>query len=172
VAGESVAAGYWERPDANAETFGQQLASGDSRRFLRTGDLGFEDDGNLYVVGRLKDLIIVRGKNFHPTDVEMAVQGTHPAFRADCGVAFSIDTGGEEQLVIVQEIDRQTRSLNLDDLRAQVRKAVLQNFDLRPHDIVFLRNGTLPKTTSGKVQRRETRRRYLAGDLTIWTSTR
>jgi acyl-CoA synthetase (AMP-forming)/AMP-acid ligase II len=174
VSGPSVAAGYWEQSEATSETFGQRLADsvGGARQFLRTGDLGFQEAGNLYVVGRLKDLIIVRGKNFHPQDLEIAVQGTHPAFRADCGVAFGVDAGGEEQLVIVQEIDRQTRSLNLEDLRAQVRKAVLKSFDIRPHDIVFLRNGTLPKTTSGKVQRRETRRRYLAGDLTIWTSTR
>jgi len=174
VSGPSVAAGYWEQPAATRETFGQTLASseGDTRSFLRTGDLGFQDAGNLFVVGRLKDLIILRGKNFHPQDLEIVVQGTHPAFRPDCGVAFGVDVGGEERLVIAQEIDRQTRSLNLDDLRGVVKKAILQNFDLRPHDIVFLRNGTLPKTTSGKVQRRETRRRYLAGDLTLWTSTR
>jgi len=173
VSGPSVAAGYWEQPEATSETFGQRLAvDSQSRRFLRTGDLGFQDDGDLFVVGRLKDLIIIRGKNFHPQDLEIAVQGTHPAFRADCGAAFGVDVGGEERLVVVQEIDRQTRSLNLEDLRAQVRKAILQNFDLRPHEIVFLRNGTLPKTTSGKVQRRETKRRYLTGDLTVWTSTR
>jgi acyl-CoA synthetase (AMP-forming)/AMP-acid ligase II len=174
VSGSSVAAGYWEQPVATAETFGQRLAeaAGVSGQFLRTGDLGFQDAGNLYVVGRLKDLIIIRGKNFHPQDLEITVQRTHPAFRADCGVAFGVEVAGEEQLVIVQEIDRQTRSLNLDDLRHRVRKAILQNFDLRPYDVVFLRNGTLPKTTSGKVQRRETRRRYLAGELTLWQSTR
>lgn len=172
VSGPSVAAGYWEQPEATAETFGQQFANGDDKRFLRTGDLGFQDGDNLFVVGRLKDLIIIRGKNFHPQDFEIVVQAVHPAFRPDCGAAFGVENGGEEQLLIVQEIDRQTRSLNLDDLRALVRKAILQSFDLRPHDVIFLRNGTLPKTTSGKVQRRETKRRYLAGDLTVWQSTR
>jgi acyl-CoA synthetase (AMP-forming)/AMP-acid ligase II len=170
VSGPSVAAGYWERPTETAETFGQQLATGGDERFLRTGDLGFEDDGHLFVVGRLKDLIIIRGKNFHPHDLELAVQSIHPAFRLDCGAAFGIESSGEEQLVIVQEIDRRSRGLVADDLKALVRKAILQNFDLRPHAVVFLRNGTLPKTTSGKVQRRETRRRYLAGELVVWDS--
>jgi len=170
VAGPSVAQGYWERPDDNAETFGQRLASGGEERYLRTGDLGFEDDGQLFVVGRLKDLIIIRGKNFHPQDIELVVQSVHPSFRTDCGVAFGVETDGEERLVIVQEIDRRSRTIVANDLRAHVRKAVLQNFDLRLHEIVFIRNGTLPKTTSGKVQRRETRRRYLAGDLSVWQS--
>ncbi len=172
VAGESVAPGYWEQPAATAETFGQSLASNDGRRYLRTGDLGFQEDGNLFVVGRLKDLIIIRGKNFHPQDLETAAQGGHPAFRADCGAAFGVEIAGEEQLVIVQEIDRQTRTLDLGDLRALVRKAILHGFDLRPHDIVFLRNGSLPKTTSGKVQRREAKRKYLTGELTVWQSSR
>lgn len=172
IAGPSVAAGYWNRPDATAESFGQRLANGGPGSFLRTGDLGFVDEGQLYVVGRLKDLIIIRGKNFHPQDIEVVVAGCHDAFRTDCGAAFPVDLDGEERLVIVQEIDRQKRAIDLQDLQARVRKAVLQAFDLRPHEIVFLRNSTLPKTTSGKVQRRETKRRYLAGELTVWQSTR
>jgi acyl-CoA synthetase (AMP-forming)/AMP-acid ligase II len=174
VSGPSVAAGYWDEPGTTSETFGQRLApeAGDSGGYLRTGDLGFLDGENLFVVGRLKDLIIIRGKNFHPHDIELVVAGSHEAFRIDCGAAISVDVDGEERLVVAQEIDRQSRSINLADLKARVQKTVLQAFDLRAHDVVFLRNGTLPKTTSGKVQRRETKRRYLAGDLTVWQSTR
>lgn len=168
VSGPSVCAGYWNRPDETRETFGAAVEGGEARTFLRTGDLGFVDDGELFVVGRLKDLIIIRGKNFHPQDIEVAVQSVHPALKRDGGAAFGIDVAGEEQLVVVQEIDRQSRVIDLEWLTWEIRKAVSRRFELRLHDMVFLKNGSLPKTTSGKVQRRESRRKYLRQDLTVW----
>jgi acyl-CoA synthetase (AMP-forming)/AMP-acid ligase II len=145
------------------------LAGVDAPVFLRTGDLGFVDGGELFVTGRLKDLIIIRGRNHHPQDIEAAVQSVHSAFRRDCGAAFGADLDGEERLVVVQEIDRRTRALDLDRLTAEVRQAISRQFELRLDDLVFLRNGTLPRTTSGKVQRHACRTAYLRGTLTRWS---
>ena len=168
VAGPSVAAGYWEHPEETRRTFGAAISGGDTTPFLRTGDLGFFDDEELFVAGRLKDVIIIRGRNYHPHDIEATVQSVHPALRADCGAAFGVEVRGEERLVVVQEIDRQTRTLDLQELRWEIRRAISRRFELQLHDIVFLRNGTLPKTTSGKVQRHACKAGYIAGTLTWW----
>jgi acyl-CoA synthetase (AMP-forming)/AMP-acid ligase II len=169
VSGPSVAAGYWGGPGESEATFRATLAGVDAPVFLRTGDLGFVDGGELFVTGRLKDLIIIRGRNHHPQDIEAAVQSVHSAFRRDCGAAFGADLDGEERLVVVQEIDRRTRALDLDRLTAEVRQAISRQFELRLDDLVFLRNGTLPRTTSGKVQRHACRTAYLRGTLTRWS---
>jgi acyl-CoA synthetase (AMP-forming)/AMP-acid ligase II len=168
VSGPSVAAGYWGRREETQSAFHATVPGGHAGRFLRTGDLGFFDGGELFVAGRLKDVIIIRGRNYLPHDIETTVQSVHPALRADSGAAFGVEVRGEERLVVVQEIDRQTRALDLQALRWEIRKAISRRYELQLHDVVFLRNGTLPKTTSGKVRRQACKAGYLSGTLTHW----
>src|SRR5262249_44872013 len=104
VRGASVAQGYWGRPDETERTFGATLPGRVGEAFLRTGDLGFLHDGELFVTGRLKDLIIIRGRNVYPQDVEWTVEHCHPALRAEGGAAFAVEAGGEERLVVVHEV--------------------------------------------------------------------
>ncbi|MBW8873681.1 MAG: amino acid adenylation domain-containing protein [Acidobacteria bacterium] len=165
VAGESIAKGYWERPELTAETFGARLAAAAQRRYLRTGDLGFlADGGELFVTGRLKDLIIIRGRNHYPQDVELTVERSHPALRPGCGAAFSVESEGEERLVVVQEVERRSRAAP-EELVDAIRQAVAEQHDVAVHGVVLLEVGSLPKTTSGKVQRRRCRDLYLQGKL-------
>jgi len=167
VAGASVAGGYWRRERETAESFGARLASGEGP-FLRTGDLGFMADGELFVTGRLKDLIILRGRNLYPQDVELTVEGAHPALRPGCGAAFSVDDGGEERLVVAQELRRRwLRKADAETIGREVRRAVAEEHEAQLHELVLIRTGSMPKTTSGKIQRRECRRRYLEGELTV-----
>jgi acyl-CoA synthetase (AMP-forming)/AMP-acid ligase II len=167
VSGPSVAQGYWNRPEETADTFRATLATGDGP-FLRTGDLGFFHAGELFVAGRIKDLLIVRGQNHHPQDVERTVQTVDAACRADAGAAFQVHRGGEERLVVVQEIDRGSRALDPAALARQVRRAVAERHGIEIDDVLFVRNATLPKTTSGKVQRYACKAAYEAGRLTSW----
>jgi acyl-CoA synthetase (AMP-forming)/AMP-acid ligase II len=165
VGGETVAAGYWNRPEETEATFGARLATGEGP-FLRTGDLGFVRDGHLYVAGRRKDVIIIRGQNHYPQDIEKTVEECHPAMRAPgYGAAFPVEAGGEERLVVVQEIDRKARDVDEEDVVECVREAVSRNHELQAHDVVLLRPGGVFKTSSGKVQRRACREAYLAGTL-------
>ncbi|MBL8851185.1 MAG: fatty acyl-AMP ligase [Planctomycetaceae bacterium] len=168
VAGPCVAAGYWNAPEATTETFRARLADGNPTEFLRTGDLGTLIDGELFVTGRLKDLIIVRGRNHHPHDIERSVQSVHAALKEGCGAAFGVEVGGEERVIVAQEIDRHSRRLDMSQLFKDVRREVSLRHELLLHELVLLKRGTLPKTTSGKVQRTATRDRYLAGTLAVW----
>ena len=156
VQGPSMAQGYWNRPEETRHTFQARLADGDGP-FLRTGDLGYLHEGQLYVTGRLKDLIIIRGRNHYPQDIERTVEQSHPALRADCGAAFSIDVEGEERLVVVQEVEREHRKPNVDEIVAAIRTAVARQHDLQVHAIALVKTMTIPKTSSGKIKRRETR---------------
>jgi amino acid adenylation domain-containing protein len=165
VAGASVAAGYWRREEESALTFGAHLATGEGP-FLRTGDLGFLRGGELFVTGRLKDLVIVRGRNHYPQDLEQTAERSHPSLRAGCGAAFAVDAADGEQLVIVQEVDRQERG-DLTPLAQAIRHAVQREHDLPVHEVVLIRHGGIPKTTSGKIQRRLCRRLLAEGGLEI-----
>ncbi|WP_198009099.1 AMP-binding protein, partial [Saccharomonospora saliphila] len=163
--GRTVAAGYWQSPEATEETFGGYLPDG-SGPYLRSGDLGAMHNGELYLTGRLKDLIIVRGRNVYPQDVELTLTDAHPALRRGLGVAFAVETGDEERLVVVQELKRTEQGRHdLDEVARQVRAAVTEAHDVSLHTLVLLPPGTLPKTTSGKVRRRYTRQRYVGGEL-------
>jgi amino acid adenylation domain-containing protein len=179
VAGPSVPAGYWERPDETAETFGAFLADG-SGPFLRTGDLGFlsEDGpaGELFLTGRIKDLIILRGRNHYPQDLELTAERSHPDLRPGGGAAFSIEaaaeTGDEERLVLVHELVRHPRA-GIEEIAAAVRRAVAEEHGVTAAEVVFLRPETLPRTTSGKVRRRACHDAWLAGTLgAVGKSTR
>jgi len=170
VCGPNVGRGYWQNEPATVETFSAMIVDESSGPWLRTGDLGFLDKaGELFITGRIKDIIIVRGINYYPQDIEQAVQSASPVFRPGHGAAFSIlDSKGSEKVVVVQEIERTQRwNIDPDELRATAREAVVERHDLFLHEIVLLRPGTIPKTTSGKIQRRLTRQLWQAGKLDV-----
>lgn len=164
VSGPSVASGYWRRPDETKRTFQSALADGRGAPFLRTGDLGFIHKGELFVTGRLKDLIIIRGRNLYPHDIEHTVENSHPGLRQGCGAAFSVESGDGEQLVIVQEVEHRRQS-DFDTIMNAIRLAVVEGFEVQPAAIVLLKPGSAPKTSSGKIQRRVCRRLFCDREL-------
>lgn len=164
VSSQSVAQGYWNRPEQTEQTFRAHLAVTGEGPFLRTGDLGFVRDGELFVSGRIKDLIIICGRNLYPDEIEQTAQACHPALRRGGGTAFSIDVTGEEQLVIVQEIEAR-ETPDIDELVGSIRQAIAEEYEVQLHGVVLIKPGTLPKTTSGKIQRRACRDSLLAGSL-------
>jgi acyl-CoA synthetase (AMP-forming)/AMP-acid ligase II len=197
VKGAIVARGYWNRPDDADHTFDARI--GEDGPYLRTGDLGFMRAGALYVTGRCKDLIIIRGRNLYPSDIEATIERTHRRIRPGCSAAFAVDVQGEERLVVVLELERRqlvdrramgagqasgerragpdrrqspdpgfepdAGSLDMDELKKLLRRVVAESFDLQLHDIVPVEAGTVPKTSSGKIQRRASRAAYVAGAL-------
>ncbi len=170
AASGSVAQGYWRKPELTAQTFQAYTATGEGP-FLRTGDLGFVHAGELYVTGRRKELIIIRGRNYYPKDIETTVAATHPALRPGSGAAFSVTVAGQERLVVVQEVERtQLRKLDTDEIVAAVRRAIAEQHDLQLYGLQLLKTGTLPKTSSGKIQRLQCRAGYLDHQLsTVFT---
>jgi len=171
VRGGSVARGYWNRPDETADAFGGRLAGGEpdnGQPYLRTGDLGFLDGGELFVTGRLKDVIIVRGRNHYPHDIEATVQSCHKGLRPGCAAAFETVRDGQVRVVVAQEVDRGCRDLDVSRVTGDVRQALAERHELQLHELVLLKFGTVPKTSSGKVRRRACRARYEAGTLVRW----
>jgi len=172
VSGPSIAQGYWQKPAETERTFRAYLANSAEGPFMRTGDLGFLQDGELFVTGRLKDLIIIRGRNHYPQDIELTVEQSHPALRPGCGVAFSVDVSGEERLVIVYEVERQYRNLNVNEVVEAIRQAVAEHHELQVYAVVLIKMSSIPKTSSGKLQRRASREAFLARNLDVvgeWT---
>ncbi|MER5398236.1 fatty acyl-AMP ligase [Streptomyces sp. NPDC002599] len=166
VSGASVAKGYWRNALATRQTFRAGLA-GREGRFLRTGDLGFLRDGELFVTGRLKDLIVIEGRNHYPQDLELSAEMSHWALRPGCTAAFSVDVGGEgEQPVVVAETAPEAvgESEKIIDL---IRGAISEAHGLPVRDVVLVHPGTIPKTSSGKIQRRASRAAYLDGTLSL-----
>ncbi len=166
--GPSVAQGYWGRAAETEACFGAHIAGTGDGPFLRTGDLGFIDEGEIFITGRLKDLIIIRGLNYYPQDIELSVEKSHPSLRPAGGAAFSIEVDGNEVLVVVQEVERtHLRRLNLDEVVSAIRGAVSEKHELPVHAVALLRPGTIPKTSSGKVRRRACRALFLDGQLEL-----
>jgi acyl-CoA synthetase (AMP-forming)/AMP-acid ligase II len=153
VSGPTVASGYWNRPEDTRDTFDARLADTGDGPFLRTGDLGFVQDGELFVTGRCKDLIIVRGRNHYPQDIEDTVVRVLPAIRPGTCAAFSVDSGSEEKLVVILEMPR-PRPEHLDVLAGDIRQAVAGAHELQVSTIVLVRPGAIPRTSSGKARRR------------------
>ncbi len=166
VAGPNVAAGYWGKEEETERIFGARLANSPDGPFLRTGDLGFLRDGYLFVTGRLKDLIIIRGVNHYPEDIERSVNGCHAALRDNSGAAFSVDLGGEELLVIVQEIQRAWRK-SADSVIESIRQAIVERHQIDPYRIALIKAGGIPRTSSGKIRRRACRAEFLDGRLRV-----
>jgi len=165
ITGPSVARGYWQKPDETHETFDAHLADGRGP-FLRTGDMGFLHDNQLYITGRIKDLIIIRGRNHYPQDIELTVERSHPALRPGCCAAFSIDVNGEERLAVVQEVDTRKNPDPRDIVQA-IRRAVAEEHDLQLYAVALIKPHTIAKTSSGKIQRRTCRDEYLNGKLDL-----
>ncbi|HEY0079201.1 MAG TPA: amino acid adenylation domain-containing protein [Pyrinomonadaceae bacterium] len=166
VSGPSVARGYWNRPEETAQTFGAYLAATGEGPFLRTGDLGFINEGELFITGRLKDLVIIRGLNHYPQDIELTAEQSHPMLRPGCGAAFSVEVEGEEQLVIVQEVEPRKKP-DTEEVFAAIREAVSEQHEAQVYALALIDAGTIPKTSSGKIQRRACRAKFLAGELSV-----
>lgn len=165
VEGASVARGYWNRPDATAQAFGGHLADTGEGPFLRTGDLGFLDErGELFITGRIKELIIVRGRNHYPADIEKSAQSAAAALMPGAGAAFTVEAEGEERLVLAQEVKPDFAG-DAAGAMAAVREAVSRNHELSLYAVLLVQPGGLPRTMSGKVQRFGARAAYLAGTL-------
>jgi acyl-CoA synthetase (AMP-forming)/AMP-acid ligase II len=195
VASPSVARGYWNRPEETDLTFNARIADTGEGPFLRTGDLGFLADGELFVTGRLKDLIIIGGRNLYPQEIELTVQQSHPAVRPACCAAFSVEVADEERLIVAAEVEPRYASyrppangngngnghtngngtspphrngrlpLDVDALVRAIRRAVAEEHDVRVHAVLLLRAGSIPKTSSGKLERRACQAGFLDGTL-------
>jgi acyl-CoA synthetase (AMP-forming)/AMP-acid ligase II/alkylation response protein AidB-like acyl-CoA dehydrogenase len=167
VSSPGVAVGYLGRVEESEATFRARLdGEMNGRTYLRTGDIGFLHEGQLYVSSRLKDLIILRGLNHYPQDLEWTVQRAHPLLRVDNGAAFSIGVDGEEQLCVVQEIEHTPDSdVQLSAIIAAIKDAVFNEHGVTPYDVTLIRAGSIPKTTSGKIQRLACRSAFLDGTL-------
>lgn len=169
VNGPNVAGAYWRNAEATLTHLHARVdGEDDGANWLRTGDLGFlDEDGELFITGRIKDLVIVRGVNHYPQDIEHTVQRQHPALRQNCGAAFSVpDERGDEMLVIVQEIERTERHrIDAAGIKGQIRESLAEQHELSARHIVLIRPGGLPKTTSGKIQRRRARQLWLEQDF-------
>ena len=172
VSGPNVADGYWNRDEETERTFRAKLAFSGDRTFLRTGDLGFLDEQQeLFITGRMKDLIIVRGRNIYPHDVERIVENSHPMFRPGCSAAFAVEVEGEERLVVAAEVrDEAQAKAQAPAIVEAVRKAIADEMEIHGHAVALLRPHTIPKTSSGKVQRSSCRASYLQGTLELVVS--
>ena len=193
VSSPSVAMGYWNRPEETQQTFAGYIEETGEGPFLRTGDLGFVYEAQLFVTTRLKDLLIINGANFHPQDIEQTVQSAHPDLRPGCTIAFNVDGTTSEELVVVAEVvdpeekltrgnswalgkvnvlkarvfDAESLTVKADEILDAIKEAVSKDHGLACHNIVLIKARTIPKTSSGKVQRRQCRQEYLAGELAI-----
>ena len=167
VSGPSVARGYWGLEEETQNHFQAYIAPTGEGPFLRTGDLGFLHEGELFVTGRLKDLIIIHGSNHYPQDIELTVESSHPALQPAAGAAFSVTDEGKEKLVIVQEVTRQHRTPNVDEVVSAIRMAVSEKHDLQVFAIVLVKPMSIPKTSSGKIQRRACKQAFLESKLEV-----
>ena len=164
VSGPSIAHGYWNQASETASIFGAFLSYPEEGPFLRTGDLGFQLKEELYITGRLKNLIIIDGKNHYPQDIERTVESVHPAISpAGCAV-FSMEDSGKERIVVVVEIQQKLLP-QPPALLAAIRKSVSEHHDLAVYDIKLCLPGSIPRTTSGKTKHFLCKKNYLAGTL-------
>lgn len=168
ISGGSIAQGYWRRPEESVKTFRALLADTGEGPFLRTGDYGFVRDGELYIAGRLKDLIIIRGRNLYPQDIEATAERSHPGLRRGACAAFSVDVENEERIVVVQEVERARQADPPEAMIAAIRRAVVEDHEVQPHEIVLIAFNAIHKTSSGKIQRRACREAYLARELDVY----
>lgn len=166
--GPTVAQGYWNRPLETKTTFGARLNDDlNDNAYMRTGDIGFLDNDELFICGRMKDMIIIRGENYYPQDIELAVEVSHPAFKESCCAVFGIEQAKEERIVVIQELIRHHDRWSTDDMFQAIRRAISLTNDLPVESIVLIRPGTTKKTSSGKIQRNASKLAYLNETLAI-----
>jgi acyl-CoA synthetase (AMP-forming)/AMP-acid ligase II len=189
ISGPSITTGYWNKPEESERTCHAYLSDTGEGPFLRTGDLGFLKDGELFITGRLKDLIIIAGRNLYPQEIELTVQQSHPAVRPACCAAFSVDVADEERLIVAAEVEPHylpsrhptngtgngngtahphssgRLALDVDGMVRTIRRAVAEEHDVLVHAVLLLRAGSIPKTSSGKLQRRMCQASFLNGTL-------
>ncbi|GAB6852898.1 hypothetical protein JCM10599A_67020 [Paraburkholderia kururiensis] len=169
VHGPHVPAEYWNRTEQSLQVFNAYIADDvTGTRYLRTGDLGYLRDGELFITGRLKDVLIIRGRNIYPNDIEHIAELAYPGLKMNSGAAFVVSDPEDrtEQCVLVQEVERTIRR-NMDSAAAvsAIRRAVLQEFELTLDEVVLVDPGSIPKTSSGKIRRAETRAQFVADAL-------
>jgi amino acid adenylation domain-containing protein len=167
VAGPSVGQGYWNRSEDTDRTFRAYLSDTEEGPFLRTGDLGFLHAGELFVTGRLKDLIIIRGRNLYPQDIERTAEQSHPCLRSGSSAAFTVEFDQVEQLVVVLEIEFRQQP-DAEQVIAAIRQSIAETYEIQAYAIVLIKPGTIPKTTSGKIQRQACRAAFLADQLQVY----
>ncbi|MEU6592219.1 amino acid adenylation domain-containing protein [Streptomyces sp. NPDC046881] len=165
VSGPTVALGYWQRPRQTRDTFAARAAGHPRRAFLRTGDLGFRHDGELFLTGRDDDLMIVRGRNHYAPDLEQTAEAAHPALQPARSAAFTVDDDAGSRIVLVHEVRGRLDADAVTRITAAVRESVADGHGVRVDDVVLVRLGAIPRTSSGKIRRAECRTRWLAGDL-------
>ena len=166
ISSDSVGQGYWQNPELTDQTFRAKLTNSPGGPYLRSGDLGFFHEGELFVTGRVKDLIIIRGVNRYPQDIELTVEKASNQLQAGAVGAFAVDVDGRERLVIVAEVERKRRP-DWSDVISKIRKDVTAEHELPPDGIVLVRFGSIPKTSSGKIQRHACRSDFVAGALSV-----
>lgn len=167
LAGAGVGTGYWGKPEDSEATFKATLAGSGERPYLRTGDLGFLHHGELFLTGRLKDLIIVRGRNYYPHDLEWTAGHAHIGLRSGGGAAFSIESETGERVILVYEIEKRLPESAVMDVIGGIRRAVADEHELEIHTVVLVKSGTIPRTSSGKIQRRACRTAFESGHLPV-----
>jgi acyl-CoA synthetase (AMP-forming)/AMP-acid ligase II len=164
LTGAHVADGYWGRTEESSQAFAARLADDpEAGPFLRTGDYGFVMGGELYVTGRLKDLIIAGGRNYYPQDLERTAEVAHPSVRAGCVAAFPVTLDGEERVIVLAEVN--DPSTEAEAVKLAIRRALVDAHGLAPHGVSLVPPRSLHKTSSGKIQRHACRAAYLAGTL-------
>jgi amino acid adenylation domain-containing protein len=170
VSGPSIGQGYWNRKQETEATFRAYLADKEAGPFLRTGDLGFIQNGELFITGRLKDVIIIRGRNLYPQDIELTAERSHPALRKGSVAAFAVEVENEERLVVVQELEFRQKP-DFEEVTAAIRHAVTLEYEVQVYAVVLIKGGSIPKTSSGKIQRRACKAEFLAGTLEVLASS-
>ncbi|MHC5857699.1 amino acid adenylation domain-containing protein [Nostoc sp.] len=166
VSGFSVGQGYWNRTEETEQTFHAYLKDTKEGPFLRTGDLGFLDNGELFITGRAKDLIIIRGKNLYPQDIELTAERSHLSLRSGANAAFTVEVNNEERLIVVQELEFRAKP-NLAEVVNAIRQAITEEHEVQVYGVVLIKPGSIPKTSSGKIQRRATRTQFENGELNV-----
>jgi acyl-CoA synthetase (AMP-forming)/AMP-acid ligase II len=164
VSGPSVTKGYWNKPTESSSTFGVHISDTAEGPFLRTGDLGFINKGELFVTGRLKNLIIIDGKNYYSHDIERTVQGAHPSVSPLGCAVFSVENSGREQIIVLAEVPFKSLD-NAEEVKKSIKRAISENHDLAIQDIRLVLPGSIPKTTSGKIKHFLCRQNYLSNSL-------
>ncbi len=175
VKGSGIGQGYWEQEQETQATFAGKLLEDSTINWLRTGDLGFIAEEELYITGRLKEVMIFMGRYCYPQHVEQTVQEAHPALRTNAGAVFSLDLAGAERLIVVQEVTRQAiRSLttekNIEEIVAAICQRVGQEHEVEVYGVSLIKTGSIPKTSSGKIQRRRCAQLYQTGELNVVAS--